>query len=133
MVVCGIGVDVIEVERIRQAVERLGERFLRRIFTEVERQYCAGFQDPYPHLAARFAAKEAAMKALGVGLWSGIPWTDFEVRNLPSGAPQLFLHGKARTRADERGVVQAWVSLSHDRTTAVAVVVLVGSGGLGPT
>ncbi|MCS7312282.1 MAG: holo-ACP synthase [Acidobacteria bacterium] len=129
MTICGIGVDVIEIGRIRQAVERLGERFLRRIFTEAEQTYCAGFQDPYPHLAARFAAKEAAMKALGVGLWSGIPWTDFEVRNLPSGEPQLFLHSRAWTRANERGVTQVWVSLSHDRTAAVAVVVLVGRMG----
>ena len=128
MTICGVGVDIIEIDRIRQAVGRLGERFLRRIFTEVERRYCDGFQDPYPHLAARFAAKEAAMKALGVGLWSGIPWTDFEVRNQPSGEPQLFFYGKARARADERGVVQAWISLSHDRTSAVAFVVLVGTG-----
>ena len=124
MAICGVGVDVIEIERIRQAIERLGERFLRRIYTDVERTYCMGFRDPFPHLDARFAAKEAAMKALGVGLWSSIPWTDFEVRNRSTGEPELYLWRKASERARERGVRHYWVSLSHHRSVAVAVVVM---------
>jgi len=124
MAVGGIGVDVIEIERIRQAVTKLGKRFLNRIYTSVEIDYCHRFKDPIPHLAARFAAKEAAMKALGVGIYSGIPWTDYEIRNEPSGEPRLYFHRKAAARARERGVEHCWVSLSHNRTQAVAVVVV---------
>lgn len=124
MAIVGIGIDVIEIERIRQAVQRLGERFLKRIYTPIEIEYCEHFKDPIPHLAARFAAKEAAMKALGVGLYSGIPWTDYEIRNEPSGEPRLYLHRRALDRARDRGASRGWVSLSHNRTQAVAVVVM---------
>ena len=124
--VAGIGVDIIEIDRIRRAVDRLGERFIRRIYTKSEEAYCRAFRDPVPHLAARFAAKEAAMKALGVGIYSGIPWTHFEILNHPSGEPYLVLHDKARARADLRGVTEAYVSLSHNRTQALAMVVMCG-------
>ena len=124
MAVEGVGIDIIEIERIRRAVDKLGERFLKRIYTSVEIEYCHRFEDPVPHLAARFAAKEAAMKALGVGIYSGIPWTDYEIQNEPSGEPHLYFHRKAAARARERGVARCWVSLSHNRSQAVAVVVV---------
>ncbi len=132
MTVCGIGVDIVEIERIRRAIERFGERFLQRIYTAREIAYCTSFQDPYPHFAVRFAAKEAAMKALGVGLWSGIPWRDYEVINLDSGEPRMRLSGKAQERAQQRGVRRVWISLSHHRTSAVAVVVMEGTPNVPP-
>ena len=124
MAVEGVGIDIIEIERIRRAVDKLGERFLKRIYTSVEIEYCHQFKDPVPHLAARFAAKEAAMKALGVGIYSGIPWTDYEIQNEPSGEPRLYFHRKAAAHARDRGVARCWVSLSHNRSQAVAVVVV---------
>ncbi len=122
--IVGLGIDIIEIERIREGIERFQQRFLKRFFTEIERKYCEAFQDPYPHYAVRFAAKEAAMKALGVGIFSKIPWTDFEVRNEKSGKPYLVLHGKASQRARELGARSSALSLSHNRTQACAVVIL---------
>jgi holo-[acyl-carrier protein] synthase len=116
------GVDLIEIERIRKAIDRHGERFLHRVFTADEvRQSCGRLES----LAGKFAAKEAAAKALGTGLWrSGIAWIDIEVRKDPeSGAPELLLHNAAAARAQGLGLDQWSVSISHDRTRAVAFVV----------
>ncbi len=113
-----LGTDIIEISRIAGACERLGERFLRRVYTAGEIAACGGRA---PSLAARFAAKEAAMKALGRGMYD-IPWTDIEVVTDDSGQPSLKLHGKAATRAEELGVAEYAVSLSHAREYAVAVV-----------
>jgi len=113
-----LGTDIIEISRIAYARARLGDRFLRRIYTPREIEACG---DRMHSLAARFAAKEAAMKALGRGIWD-IPWRDIEILNDASGRPVLGLHGKARQRAQEIGIVECAVSLSHAREYAVAVV-----------
>ena len=116
------GVDIIEIERIRQAVARYGERFLGRVYTPDELICC---RNRFESLAARFAAKEAVTKALGTGLWrQGIGWVDVEVlRDAATGAPVLYLHGAAARLAQQLGLTEWSVSLSHDRTRAVAFVV----------
>ena len=115
-----VGVDLIEVERIREAVARFGERFLRKVFTLGERAYCFGRADPYPHLAARWAAKEAFMKALGTGWGKGVRWTDIEVIS-GGGKPYLVLKGRALELLGRR---RTEVSLSHTKSYAVAVVLI---------
>ena len=113
------GIDIIEIERIQRAHERWGQRFLNRIYTESEREYCRGRAQ---NLAVRFAAKEAAMKALGTGL-KGVGWKDIEVVRAPSGAPSIRLHGRARARAEVLGVTELALSLTHSKEYAVASVV----------
>ncbi|MEG6615047.1 holo-ACP synthase [Peptococcaceae bacterium 1198_IL3148] len=122
----GVGTDTIEIERIAKACTN--ERFLERIYTLAERQYCFSHKNPYPSLAARFAAKEAVLKALGTGL-AGCRFTDIEViANYPGGPPTVKLSGGARKVADKKGVDKVLISLSHDRTTAVAFAVAVAGG-----
>lgn len=113
------GVDIIEIPRIQRVVEQYGKRFLDRIFTPGELAYCRGRA---PNLAARFAAKEAAMKALGTGV-RGVAWKDIEVVRQESGAPGIALHGKAKNRAHRLGIQEMALSLSHSREYAVASVV----------
>ena len=113
-----LGTDIIEISRIAGACDRLGERFLKRVYTADEIAACGGRA---PSLAARFAAKEAAMKALGQGMYD-IPWTDIEIVSEDSGQPRLKLHGKAAQRARELGVADCALSLSHAKEYAVAVV-----------
>lgn len=116
------GVDLIEIERIRRAIDRHGDRFLTRVFTGHEvMQSCGRLES----LAGKFAAKEAAAKALGTGVWrNGIGWLDFEVHKDPeSGAPELLLHNAAAARAGGLGLGHWSVSISHDRSRAVAFVV----------
>ena len=113
------GVDIIEIERIQRALERWGDRFLRRIYTEDEAAYCRGRP---PNLAGRFAAKEAAMKALGTGL-RGVGWKDIEVIRNDAGAPSVLFHGRAKVRAETLGIREMSLSLSHSRDYAVAFVV----------
>ena len=113
------GVDIIEIWRIKGVLERYGQRFLDRIYTEGEAAYCRGRP---PNLAARFAAKEAAMKALGTGL-RGVGWKDVEVVRAPGGAPSILLHGRAERRAERLGVTELALSISHSREYAVAFVV----------
>lgn len=117
------GVDLIEVARIRWAVERHGERFLARIYTARERADCEG---RYPSLAARFAAKEAAAKALGTGI-GRVRWVDIEIMMDEGRCPSLALHGAAAEVAGELGLTEWAVSLSHTREYAVAVVVATGA------
>ncbi len=115
------GVDLIEISRVEGAVARLGARFLNRIFTEGERSYANGRG---PQLAARWAAKEAAAKILGTGLWrQGVSWHDIEVVNEPGGKPTLKLSGQAARYAAERGLTNWRLSLSHSRDNAIAFVV----------
>ncbi len=122
------GVDLIEIERVRAAVEQHGQRFLQRVYTAAEIDCCRGRIES---LAARFAAKEAVAKTLGTGLWrSGVAWTDIEVLKEASGAPSLRLHGAAAARAAELGLVTWAVSLSHDRKQAIAFVVAQSSAVL---
>lgn len=113
------GVDIIEISRVRQVLERYGQRFLKRVFTPGEIEYCRGRA---PNLAARFAAKEAAMKALGTG-FRGVAWKDIEVVRHQSGAPSIELHGRAKIRAQRLGLQEMALSLSHSREYAVASVV----------
>lgn len=124
--VIGIGIDLVEIKRIKASVERSGERFLRRVYTEAEINYCESKRHKYQHYAARFAAKEAAFKALGTGWAQGIAWRDVEVVKETSGRPRLALHGRALDLARERGATGAEVSLSHSDEYAVAQVILLG-------
>jgi len=121
------GVDLIEIERIKRAIDQHGVRFLVRVYTAAERQDCG---QRVESLAARFAAKEAVAKALGTGIWrQGIEWTDIEiVRDPESGAPSLLLHRAAAGHARQLGLTEWSVSLSHDRTHAIAFVVALGVG-----
>ena len=122
--VIGIGIDVIENERIANSLERFAGRFVSRILTPGEAVYCQGAAHPPIHFAARFAAKEAAFKALGTGWARGVRWKDVEVERLSSGQPRLVLHGGALARARELGAGRFHVSLTHDRRVSAAVVVL---------
>jgi len=121
--ITGIGIDVIQNERIRNSVQRFGERFLNRIYTEGEIGYCKNCANPDIHYAARFAAKEAAFKALGTGWAAGVKWKDIEIERLPSGKPELRLHGEAFARAAAMGAKQFHVSLTHDQLVSCAIVI----------
>lgn len=127
----GIGIDIIEVERIRSASRRWGERFEKRIYTPQEIEYCGATAVRYQRLATRFAAKEATFKALGTGLIAGMDWRDVEIRTDPLGKPELFLSGKTRQYADRLGVHQTFVTLSHTENYAVANVILLGNWEIG--
>lgn len=124
MPVIGIGIDVCKVERIAESLQRFGERMERRLFTADELAYCRRHQDPLPHLAARFAAKEATSKALGTGLSGGIGWTQIEVVQPGGHVPTLRLSGPALERFQALGATKSHLSLSHDGGLGVACVVL---------
>lgn len=126
MKVFRLGLDLVDVDRIRTLLEKHGERFKQRTFTEEECAYCDASTTYALHYAARFAAKEAASKALGTGFANGVSWKDIEVRREASGEPVLYLHGGAATRAAELGVTQLFVSLTHTAHSAAASVVMVG-------
>lgn len=120
--IIGVGIDMVEVARIEASLKRFGDRFLARLFTPAEQQYCSQRGHPAQHFSARFAAKEAAAKAIGTGMSGGIGWLDFEVQSEPGGAPRLLLHGGAAQRATELGGLESLLSLTHTDTTAGAVV-----------
>src|SRR6185436_6973863 len=101
--IIGIGIDVVQNERIRDSIERFGDRFINRIYTEGEKAYCKNSANPAIHYAARWAAKEAAFKALGTGWAAGVKWKDVEVERLASGKPELRLYGEALARAQLLG------------------------------
>ena len=122
--IVGTGIDIAEVPRIREAIERHGERFLKRIFTEGEIQYCASKANRVERYAARFAAKEAAMKAIGTGWNHGVRWRDIEVARKPGGRPMLLLHGKAAEFAAKLGATNVALSLTHTAEQAFAQVIL---------
>jgi len=122
--ILGTGVDLAEVPRIRAAIERHGPRFIERIYTSLEIDYVERKANRFERYAARFAAKEAGMKALGTGWKGGISWQDFEVANLPSGRPTLRLHGGASRAAQQLGVRQISLSLTHTAELAMAHVIL---------
>ncbi len=124
----GLGIDLVPVARIGDIVGRRGDRFLKRVLTEGELDYCARFPEPQRHWAARFAAKEATLKAMGTGIYGGVPWHSIEVVNLASGQPTLQLTGRAKEIADSLGVGSAHVTIAHDGAYAVACVVLHGQG-----
>ena len=114
-----VGVDIIEINRVAATVDRFGDRFLRRIYTASEIAYCRGRA---PQLAARFAAKEAVMKALGTGT-RGVGWQEVEVTRQRTGEPGIKLHGRAAARAEKLGIDRLALSISHSRDYAVASVV----------
>jgi len=122
--IVGTGIDIAEVPRIRQSIERFGERFLQRIFTEGEIRYCDSKMNRMERYAARFAAKEAAMKALGTGWNHGVRWVDCEVMRMPGGRPTIAFHGKAGEFAAKLGVKNASLSISHTAEQAIAQVIL---------
>lgn len=126
--VIGIGIDVVEIARIRRLMERWQDRFLQRVFTEAELAYALRRHDPAQHLAARFAAKEATLKALGTGLSMGVRWREMEVRRGPGQPPRLALSGRTAELGEARGVRRLHVSLSHDAGLAVAQVLAEGDG-----
>jgi holo-[acyl-carrier protein] synthase len=124
--ILGTGIDIIEVWRIEEAVRRHGDRFLDRVYTTAERAYCDALASPTLHYAARFAAKEAFSKALGLGIAQGMAWKDIAIRNDARGAPRLELSGRASQLAADLGISAAHVSLSHSQSVAAAVVILEG-------
>lgn len=121
--IVGHGVDIVAVERIERMVAEHGERFLTRVYTPHEQDYARGKARAGEHLAARFAAKEAAFKALGTGWRDGIAWTDVAVEHDPHGRPLLVVRGRAAEVARERGVSRWWLSLSHTEGSAIASVI----------
>lgn len=126
MDILGIGFDATDIPRVADVFHRYGDRFLRRVFTEREIAYCTRRRDPVPHLAGRFAAKEAAMKALGTGHSRGVLWKDIEVIRV-SGPPQLRLHGGAAAHASRMRVRSSLLTITHSETLAMAQVLLLGS------
>jgi holo-[acyl-carrier protein] synthase len=123
-VIVGTGVDLAEVPRIQASIERFGEKFIRRIYTPKEIAYVERKANKFERYAARFAAKEAGMKAIGTGWRRGVTWQDFEVANLPSGKPTLLLHGVAAKFAMKLGVKNVSLSLTHTRELGMAHVIL---------
>ena len=122
--IVGTGIDIAEVPRIREVIARHGERFLKRIFTEGEIQYCESKANRVERYAARFAAKEAGMKAIGTGWNHGVRWRDIEVARKPGGRPTLVLHGKAAEFAAKLGATNIALSLTHTAEQAFAQVIL---------
>ncbi len=123
--ILGIGTDLIEISRIRNSMERFGDRFLARVYTPEEITYCLRkLRNSHESFAARFAAKEAAAKALGTGIARGGSWTEIEVRRLPGQRPTIHFTGRAQERAAAMGVIRTHLTLSHGRELSTAVVVL---------
>lgn len=122
--IVGTGIDIVEVPRVAQAIERFGERFLRRVFTPGEIKYCRSKRNASERFAARFAAKEAAFKAIGTGVRMGVVWTDVEVRREPGGRPTLNFSGAAAAHAVALGMKRSSLSLSHTAEFATAQVIL---------
>jgi holo-[acyl-carrier protein] synthase len=122
--IIGTGVDVVEIARFRKVIERLKDRFLFRVFTPAEQQFCNGHRDSAPHYAVRFAAKEALFKALGTGWAKGVTWLDVEVLRERQDAPTMTLHGEAERLSLSMGANKVHLSLSHSEQWAVAMVIL---------
>lgn len=120
MSIFGIGVDVVEITRIQQSIERLGDAFLQRVFTPKEREYCDRMAFAHRHYAARFAAKEAIAKAFGTGIGENLNWTDMEILRKPNGQPYVVMSGRGKRFMDSRSISQILVSLSHAELYAAA-------------
>ena len=125
--IVGSGIDLVEVTRIQHSVERYGARFLNRVFTAAEQNYCLRKRSAAESFAARFAAKEAAAKALGTGISRGVHWLEIEVIREPSGKPGVAFHGNAARIASNLGVERVALSLTHTASLAMASVLLEGS------
>jgi holo-[acyl-carrier protein] synthase len=132
MNVIGTGIDIVETTRIRESLEKFGDRFLNRCFLPDEVAYCQSMKFPALHLAARFAAKEAISKAFGTGIGHQLGWKDMEIRKHDTGEPYVVLHGKGEELAHERGVTGFFVSLSHCKEYAAAHAVIVGGSASTP-
>ncbi len=126
--IVGLGTDIVEIVRIGQMVERHGELFLNRVFTEDENRYCRRKKELYQHYAGRWAAKESVMKTLGTGWSRGVGWKDIEVRSERSGRPTIALYGGAAEVAGQLGIERVLVTISHCRTFATATAVAVSAG-----
>lgn len=122
--ITGSGIDLAEIGRIQDAMDRYGQRFLNRVYLPAEQAYCLRKRHSAESFAARFAAKEAAAKALGTGISQGVSWVEIEVVREPSGRPVLRFHGRAAQIAARQGVVHASLSMTHSAGLAVASVVL---------
>ena len=122
--IIGTGIDIVEIARFRKILAGTGERFLMRVFTGEERQFCLKRKDPPPHFAVRFAAKEAVFKALETGWAKGVTWLDVEVLRQEQGAPFVLLHGAAQEVAASKGVGRVHISLTHTNNWAAATAIL---------
>ena len=127
MRVFGIGIDIVEVTRIAGVIERHDTSFLARLFTAAERAYCESQKHAAQHYAARFAAKEAVSKALGIGIGGHAGWLDLEITHDPAGAPQLMLHGAAQVFANQHGITEVKISLTHTHNYAAANAIALAS------
>jgi holo-[acyl-carrier protein] synthase len=128
-VILGIGIDIVEVARIQAACDRFGDRFLKRILRAAEIEYCLSHKHPAPHIAGRFAAKEAISKAFGTGIGKQLSWLDMEIVRKDSGEPFVVLHEGGVALMQERRANKVHVSLSHTQAHASAAAVLEGEGG----
>jgi holo-[acyl-carrier protein] synthase len=124
--ILGLGMDLIEIERIEESLERFGDRFLEKIFHPSEIKYARSQSRPAISLAARFAAKEAASKAFGTGIGQSLPWLGMEIERQSRGAPHLRFHNQGAQLARNRGVTHSLVTLTHTRTHSAATVILLG-------
>jgi holo-[acyl-carrier protein] synthase len=124
--IIGHGIDIVECERIHRLVERYGQRFLERIFTENEREYCLSKKRQWEHLAGRFAAKEAILKVIGTGWRGEIAWTDMDIVRDPSGQPRVILSGETKIIAENLGIRQILLSISHTEHYATASAIGIG-------
>jgi holo-[acyl-carrier protein] synthase len=124
--IIGHGIDIVECERIHELIERYGERFLERVFTQNERDYCLPRKRKWEHLAGRFAAKEAILKVIGTGWRDKVAWTDMDIIHDPSGQPRVVLTGETKIIAQKLGIRQILLSISH--TTHYATASAIGLG-----
>ena len=120
--IVGTGIDIVEIKRIKNILNKWGDRFLKRIYTEKEKKYCEKKKNMYIHLAARFAAKEALVKMLGTGM-KQIKWTEIEITNNRKGKPEINLYGKALLIAKQQEISIIHISISHEKEYAVAQVI----------
>jgi holo-[acyl-carrier protein] synthase len=121
--IIGLGTDIVEITRIGQMIERHGELFLQRVYTEAEIRYCQQRKEAMQHYAGRWAAKEAVMKTLGTGFMRGVGWQDIEVANRRSGQPKIVLSGGAKELAAQRGIDEILITISHCRAYATATAI----------
>ncbi len=124
MMIFGIGIDVVEVERVESSIAEYGERFVNRVFTGAEKEYCEAQKRPAIHYAARFAAKEAIAKAFGTGIGKELAWLDMEIRRHKSGQPEVFLSGEGQDFYKTNGLTQIKISLTHAQHYAAANAVV---------
>ena len=122
--IVGSGIDLVEISRIQQSVQRFGQRFLNRVYTAAEQAYCLRKRNSAESLAARFAAKEAGAKALGTGISHGVSWLEIEVVREPSGRPTIKFHGRAAEIAQRMGVGHVALSITHTATLSMASVLV---------